>query len=102
MKRILSVLAVAALMVVMIVASALPAFAAVPDDFETANFQGQISSGADPGIEPAVHQPGPDKSRDCFAKQNQGSFGQTRSVQAQTENFGPGAFLFACSGEGSS
>ncbi len=101
-------LAVAALMAAMIVASALPAFAAVPDDERTANFQGQISSGADPGIEPAVHEPGPDKSRDCFANPNQetgadpGSFGQNRSVQAQRENFGPGAFLFACPGEGSS
>jgi hypothetical protein len=93
MKRIVSVLAVAALMAVMMVASALPAFAAVPDDGETANFQGQISSGADPG---------PDKSRDCFAKQNQGSFGHTRSEQAQRPNFGPGAFLNTCSGEGSS
>ena len=96
MKRILSVLAVAALMVAMIVASALPAFAAVPDDRKTANFQGQISSGADPGIEPAVHEPGPDKSRDCFAKENRGSFGHIRSEQAQRENFGPGAFLNTC------
>ena len=88
MKRIFLVLAVAALMAAMIVASALPAFAAVPDDGKTGNFQGQISSGADPG---------PDKSRDCFAKHNEGSFGHTRSVQAQRENFGPGAFLFPCS-----